>query len=186
MDRAEPVQEVILGEVIGGYRLDRLIGAGSTSKVFLGTHVLLGRTAAIKVLAPALVSNKDVVSRLLTEARVVNDIRHPNIIDIMDFVVTEAPARVALVMELIEGPSLKAMRESPLSYEQALGVSIQIADAVSAAHAAGIIHRDLKPDNLLLTTDPRNDPRNDGRKIPSLKIVDFGIAKLAGTSGKTV
>src|SRR5687767_7128920 len=140
MDRAEPVHDVALGEVIGGYRLDRLLGAGSTSKVYFGTHVLLGRTAAIKVLAPALVSNKDVVARLLTEARVVNDIHHPNIIDIIDFVVTEAPARVALVMELIDGPSLKAMRESPLTYEQALGVSIQIVDAVSAAHAAGIIH----------------------------------------------
>jgi serine/threonine-protein kinase len=184
MDRAEPVHDVALGEVIGGYRLERLLGAGSTSKVFFGSHVLLGRTAAVKVLAPALVSNKDVVARLLTEARVVNDIRHPNIIDVMDFVVTESPPRVALIMEVIEGPSLKAMRESPLSYEQALGVAMQLVDAVSAAHKTGVIHRDIKPDNLLLTTDPRKS--DDKRKIPSLKIVDFGIAKLAGSGGKTV
>ncbi|MCK6547205.1 protein kinase [Myxococcota bacterium] len=180
---AEAFAEIGVGEVIGGYRLERLIGAGSTSQVFLGTHVRLGRPAAIKVLSPALLDNRDVVSRLLTEARVVNDVRHPNIIDIIDFVETEAPPRVALVMEYIEGPSLKALRDYPLTYEQALGISLQLIVAVQAAHDAGVIHRDIKPDNLLLTRDPRNDP---SRKVPRLKIVDFGIAKLAGTSGKTM
>lgn len=168
------------GEVIGVYQLDRLLGAGSTSKVFLGTHTLLGRQAAIKVLAPELVSNADVVSRLLTEARVVNDIRHPNIIDIIDFVVIEKPRRVALVMELIEGPSLMTLRGFDFTHERALGLALQIVDAVLAAHNAGVIHRDIKPDNLLLTEDPR-----EMKGIPNLKVVDFGIAKLAGKSGRT-
>jgi serine/threonine protein kinase len=178
---AGPFGDVALGEVIGGYRLDRLLGAGSTSHVFLGTHVRVGRMAAIKVLSPALIDNKDVISRLLQEARVVNDIRHPNIIDIFDFVETESPPRVALVMEYIEGPSLKAIRDTRLGYPQAIGVAEQLIDAVEAAHRTGVIHRDIKPDNLLLTREPDVDPS----KVPTLKVVDFGIAKLAGTGGKT-
>jgi serine/threonine protein kinase len=176
-----PFGDVSLGEVIGGYRLDRLLGAGSTSQVFLGTHVRVGRMAAIKVVSNSLIDNKDVISRLLQEARVVNDIRHPNIIDIFDFVETESPPRVALVMEYIEGPSLKAIRDVRLNYDQAIGVAMQLIDAVEAAHAAGVIHRDIKPDNLLLTKDPTADQT----KVPTLKIVDFGIAKLAGSGGKT-
>jgi serine/threonine protein kinase len=183
MTGGEPLAEIALGEVIGGYRLERLLGAGSTSQVFLGSHIRLGRQAAIKVLAVQLLMNKDVVARLLTEARVVNDIRHPNIVDILDFVETESPPRVALVMEYIEGPSLKALREWPFTYDQALGIALQLVAAVQAAHAAGVIHRDIKPDNLLLSKDPRNDP---AKRVPRLKIVDFGIAKLAGSSGRTM
>src|SRR5215472_14750818 len=104
------------GEVIGGYRLERLIGSGSTSSVFLGVHVRVNRMAAIKVLSHALYDNNEVISRMLREARVVNDIRHPNIIDIFDFIETESPPRVALVMEYIEGPSLKALRDKKLSF----------------------------------------------------------------------
>lgn len=180
MAHSGPAANVAPGEVIGGYELDRLLGAGSTSKVFLGRHTLLGRQAAIKVLAQDLVSNQDVVSRLLMEARVVNDIRHPNIIDIIDFVVTEKPRRVALVMELIEGPSLMTLRGHAFTVEQALGIALQLVDAVAGAHAAGVIHRDIKPDNLLLTDDVRDKPG-----VPTLKVVDFGIAKLAGKSGRT-
>lgn len=164
-----------IGEVIGGYRLERLLGAGSTSQVFLGQHVVLGRKAAIKVLIPDLIGNEDVINRLLNEARVVNDIRHPNIIDIIDFINTESPRRVALVMEYVEGPSLSICRQYPLTFNQAIGVVLQLVHAVRTAHSAGVIHRDLKPDNLLLTTDPRSDPSG----IPTLKIVDFGIAKIA-------
>ncbi len=173
---AEPAGDFVeLGEVIGGYRLERLLGAGSTSQVFLGKHVVLGRRAAIKVLVHKLLGNEDVISRLLTEAKVVNDIRHPNLIDISDFINTTSPRRVALVMEYIEGPSLTICREHPLTFEQAIGVMLQLVAAVRAAHAAGIIHRDIKPDNLLLTMDPREHPD----EVPTLKVVDFGIAKMA-------
>jgi serine/threonine protein kinase len=178
---AGPFGEAAPGEVIGGYRLERLIGSGSTSQVFLGVQVRVNRQAAIKVLAHGLSDNKEVIGRMLREARVVNDIRHPNIIDILDFVETDSPLRVALVMEYIEGPSLKALRDKKLSFDQAIGIALQLVAAVEAAHKAGVIHRDIKPDNLLLTRDPLQDPR----KIPTLKVVDFGIAKLAGTSGKT-
>ncbi len=168
---------VPLGEILGGYRLIRLIGAGSTSHVYFGQHARLGRPAAIKVLHADLVNNPKVVQRMLTEARVVNDIRHPNIVDIIDFVDQPRPRRVALVMEHIAGPSVDSLRGGePLPWTQAFGIAQQLVDAVEAAHRAGVIHRDLKPDNLLLASDPRPTPD----VVPQLKVVDFGIAKVAG------
>ena len=174
---------VPLGEIIGGYRLVRLIGAGSTSHVYLGEHARLGRPAAIKVLHDGLVDNPKVVQRMFTEAKVVNDIRHPNIVDVIDFVDqsdapdADTPRRVALVMEHIAGPSVDDLRGGqPLPWRQAVGIAQQLIDAVGAAHRAGVIHRDLKPDNLLLDTDPRAQAET----VPALKVVDFGIAKVAG------
>src|SRR5436190_11234809 len=149
MDRAEPVEGVEVGEIIGGYRLERLLGSGSVSRVFLGTHVRLGRRAAIKVLLTPIADDAKVTQRFLNEARVVNDIRHPNIVDVSDFIESASPKRLALVMEYIEGPSLKALARQGhrLSFPQAIGVALQLCAAVEAAHGAGIIHRDLKPDN---------------------------------------
>ena len=174
----EPSEVVSLGEELGGYRLVRVIGSGSTSTVFLGEHIHLGRKAAIKVLSRNLVDDDSVVRRLLTEARVVNDIGHPNLIDVWDFVKQRDRRRIALVMEYIEGPSLKDFRGAPLDAELALELAVQLLDAVGAAHAQGVIHRDLKPDNLLLTFDPREF----SGAVPTLKVVDFGIAKLARPS----
>ncbi len=165
-----------VGEVIGDYRLDRVLGAGATSRVFLGTHVRLRRRAAIKVLADELSANRRTIERLLNEARVVNDIRHPNIIDISDFIESEEPRRVALVMEFVEGPSLKAVVARPVPHDQALGMALQLVSAISAAHGAGVVHRDLKPDNILLSFDPAEVPD----AVPHLKVADFGIAKIAG------
>ncbi|MBI2377845.1 MAG: protein kinase [Deltaproteobacteria bacterium] len=167
-----------VGEVIGDYRLERLLGAGATSRVFCGTHVRLRRRAAIKVLSEELAESRRTVQRLLDEARIVNDIRHPNIIDISDFVETEKPRRVALVMEYVEGPSLRSVIGRPIPSGQALGVALQLMSAIAAAHQAGVVHRDLKPDNLLLGFDPKDFPES----VPTLKVADFGIAKIAGSA----
>ncbi|MEQ9497183.1 MAG: serine/threonine-protein kinase [Deltaproteobacteria bacterium] len=177
---AEAVQSVELGEIIGDYRLEKLLGAGATSRVFLGVHTRLGRRAAVKVLSPQLVDEPAVIERLLREARVVNDIRHPNIVDVSDFIDTPSPRRVALIMEYVEGPSLKALRGSPIEFGQAIGITLQLVAAVQAAHNAGVIHRDIKPDNLLLLLDPRRVPG----AIPGLKVVDFGLAKVVQPIGK--
>ncbi len=177
---AEAVQSVELGEIIGDYRLEKLIGAGATSRVFLGVHTRLGRRAAVKVLSPQLVDEPAVIERLLREARVVNDIRHPNIVDVSDFIDTPSPRRVALIMEYVEGPSLKALRGNAIEFGQAIGITLQLVAAVQAAHNAGVIHRDIKPDNLLLLLDPRRVPG----AIPGLKVVDFGLAKVVQPIGK--
>ncbi len=178
----QPYDGATLGEQIGGYRLLRRLGDGSTSTVFLGEHVRLGRHSAIKVLSSDFSEDAQTIQRLVNEARVVNDIRHPNIADISDIVEQDTPRRVALVMEYIKGPSLKTFRGNPLPATQALALALQLVDAVQAAHARGVIHRDIKPDNLLLA----QDPGLPGETPLELKVVDFGIAKISGPESQSM
>jgi serine/threonine protein kinase len=169
------------GSMLGRYRLERFLGEGATSQVYLATHLQLGRRVAIKMLAPRLLLGREAMDRVIQEARIVNSIRHPNIAEVFDVLESDAPLGMALVMEYVEGPSLGSLAGSMLSLEQAVGVSLQLVSALQTTHAAGIIHRDLKPDNLLFTRDPRREPD----RVPRLKIIDFGVAKL-GSHGKTV
>ena len=172
LSNALPVQ---LGEVVGGYRLDRVLGEGSAGCVYLGTHMLLGRRAAVKILYPHLSHQPDLVRRFFHEARVVNDIRHANIVDIVDFVQTETPHVIAYVMEYINGPSLAdVLKQRRLSRIQTANVCRQLCSALAAAHELGVVHRDLKPENIILLESPDSDLS----VIPSVKILDFGIAKI--------
>jgi serine/threonine-protein kinase len=172
---AKPVQ---LSEVIGGYALERVLGRGGMGTVFLGKHRLLGRAAAVKVLDAEMAGNEQLVSRFFHEAKIVNDVRHPNIVDVIDFVRTENPRRVAFIMEYLEGDSLdRFLKErGALPVAHAINVVIQILDGLSAVHAIGVIHRDLKPANLRFTTQALGDCS----AVPILKILDFGIAKASG------
>jgi len=172
---AAPISEVRAGEVIGGFVLESMIGRGGMGTVYLGRHQRLGRVAAVKVLSPDFSNDETFVSRFLHEAKVVNDVHHENIVDIYDFYETEAPRRVAYVMEYIDGPSLAdVVQEARLSLHQIVQVVLQIADALAAVHEQGVVHRDLKPENILFT-----GPVIAGlRAIPPLKLVDFGIAKI--------
>jgi serine/threonine-protein kinase len=151
------------------------------SRVYLGTHVRLARKAALKLVDTSSASPAT-IARLLDEARVVNSIRHPNIIDISDFVEEPDRSRITLVMEYIEGPNLATLRGFSFSLDQATGIGLQLLDALAAAHAGGVIHRDIKPANLLLTSDPRSPPH----RVPTLKVVDFGVAKIFGSGHRTV
>lgn len=136
---ASAEQPAELGEVIGGYRLDRVLGLGGMGCVYAGTHVKLGRKAAVKVLKRSLAADSDYVSRFFDEARVVNAIRHPNIIDIFDFIETEQPLRVACIMELINGPTLrKVLAGRGLSLLQAINLALQLAAALEAVHSIGV------------------------------------------------
>lgn len=172
---AEGSDPLKTGERLGPYEVQGLLGVGATSKVYLGRHIKLGRLAAIKVLGGAHMADQKSVERLLKEARLVNDIRHPSIVDIFDVVEVTSPVpRVALVMEHVPGPSLKKLPRRP-SLIQSLGLIWQLADALEAAHRVGVIHRDLKPDNLLLMGELSLQPH----RVPELKIIDFGVAKAA-------
>ncbi|WP_437320860.1 protein kinase domain-containing protein [Sorangium sp. So ce385] len=159
------------GAMLGEYRVERLLGAGTFGDVYAGEHPLIGKRVAIKVLNQRFASDPTVVSRFIGEARAVNRIRHRNIIDIFSFGVVDG--RHYFVMELLDGLTLGALirREGRLSPSRAVALLEGIADALDAAHAAGITHRDLKPENIFVATEP------SGRCFP--KLLDFGVAKLA-------
>ncbi len=142
--------------------------------VWAATHTSLGRRAAVKLLAPALASNREYVSRFLSEARIVNDVRHPNIVDIFDFVELQDPPRVACIMELLDGPTLAdQIKQGPLPPPKALQITLQLVDALVQVHAAGVVHRDLKPQNIIVISALEADLS----KTCAVKILDFGIAK---------
>lgn len=168
-----------LGETVGAYRLTEVIGRGGMGCVYRGVHRTIGRVAAIKVMYPWLSIDEGYTARLKTEAKIVNDLRHPNVVDILDFVRTEAPHRVSCVMELLEGPTLaQVLEQHSLTPVQALNVALQLADALSAVHARGIVHRDIKPANIGVVASLESDMDT----VPSVKLLDFGIAKVADST----
>jgi serine/threonine-protein kinase len=164
------------GDVIGVYRVVEKIGQGGMGMIFKAEHVRLGRQVALKVLKSKLVERLDVVARFFKEARAVNDIRHPHIIEVHDFVeiADEDPPLVYMVMDLLEGQNLGARirRGGPLGAADVVTIGLQVTDALRAVHEKGILHRDLKPENVfLLATD-------DG--AIRVKLLDFGIARAFG------
>jgi serine/threonine-protein kinase len=167
------------GRTIGQYRVTGLIGQGGMGAVYAAEHALLGRPAAIKVLLPDLSQKQDIVMRFFNEARAATAIRHPGIVEIYDFGWTPEGAAF-IVMEHLQGETLARRSErARFRWQAALSVARQIAGALAAAHAKGIVHRDLKPDNIFLVLDPEVP---GGERI---KLLDFGIAKLAGDTSST-
>ena len=166
----------------GQYELEAPIGEGGMGQVYRGRHQVIGRTVAIKVLNAELLAEPDLVSRFEQEAGVVNAVRHPNIIDVTDFIRLEDPPRLAYVMELLSGAPLStALKAGPFTSRQTLNVAWQMIDALEAVHAVGIIHRDLKPENVFVV----GDLDSDLAEVPSIKILDFGLAKAAGADHRT-
>jgi serine/threonine-protein kinase len=159
----------LLGRTLAArYRLVRRLGSGGMSIVYLARHVMIERRSAIKILRQDLGINPAHRERFLREARAVNRINHPNIVQITDF--GEDGGLVFLVMEYFDGEPLSAALETgPFGSARASRIAVQIASALARAHQLGVIHRDLKPDNVLLRT----------RDIDEIvKLTDFGIAKL--------
>lgn len=163
---------------LGHYRLGALIGTGAMGEVYRARDTVLGRDVALKVLSRDLHGGAEWEARFQREARILATLNHPHIAAIYGVVSTDGPP--ALVLELVEGPTLAAVlgaagsdtsgrRGLPLA--EALRIAGQLADALSAAHAAGIVHRDLKPANITLTTDGL------------VKVLDFGLAQIGGPSG---
>ena len=169
---ARPTQDLTTGMMVGEYQLEGLLGEGGMGRVYAATHPVIAKRAAIKILHPELSMNREAVERFVQEARSVNQIGHPNIVDIFAFG-TLPDGRCYFVMEWLRGQSLRdRMRASAVPLDDALAILETITIALEAAHEKGIVHRDLKPDNIFLAEVKGSQP--------IVKLLDFGIAKLLG------
>src|SRR5262245_35898839 len=157
------------GTRLGSYQVTAQIGAGGMGEVYRATDTTLARSVAIKVLPESVASAAERLARFEREAKTLASLNHPNIAQVYGF--EKADSVRALVMELVEGPTLAdRIAAGPIPIDEALQIARQIAEALEAAHEQGIIHRDLKPANVKV--------RPDGR----VKVLDFGLAKAIETS----
>jgi tRNA A-37 threonylcarbamoyl transferase component Bud32 len=162
-----------VGAQVGEYVVERQIGEGGMGKIFAAAHPIIGKRVAIKLLNRMMSSDRDIVNRFIQEAKSVNQIRHPNIVDIFAFGALP-DGQHYFVMELLEGESLASrLRRGRLPWPEAVEIWLQIVSAIEAAHQQGIVHRDLKPDNVYLC---------QSHERVFVKVLDFGIAKLLGDS----
>jgi len=162
------------GTLLGNYRVVDQLGEGGMGVVYIGRHEALGHRVVVKVLQPELSRDAVMVQRFVNEAQAATEIRNPGIAQIFDFGTTP-DGRAYIVMELLEGETLAArLTHRRYDHAECCRLGRQVANVLQAAHAAGITHRDLKPDNLFLVSDSEVI---GGERI---KVLDFGIAKLAG------
>src|SRR5918998_1176106 len=172
--------ERYIGEVLDEkYRIEKLLGQGGMGAVYLATHLGTERPVALKLIAPEFMRNDEFIERFKREARAAGRLRHPNVVDVTDFGFAQrGPERVAyLIMEYLDGCTLAdvLVEESRLPLDWTVDILEQVCSAVDEAHQQGIVHRDLKPDNIWL------EPNRRGGY--TIKVLDFGVAKLAEESG---
>jgi serine/threonine protein kinase len=157
------------GARLGPYEISVQIGAGGMGEVYRARDVKLNRDVALKVLPDSFLHDADRLARFQREAHVLASLNHPNIAAI--YGVEEARSTTALVIELVEGPTLaERVASGPVPLDEALPIALQIADALEAAHEQGIVHRDLKPANIKVKCDG------------TVKVLDFGLAKAMETA----
>lgn len=156
---------------IAHYRILKRLGKGGMGEVFLGEDTKQhDRKVALKVLPPELTKDESRLRRFKQEARAILALNHPNILTI--FEIGETDSTFYIATEFIEGETLRqCLWRNPIKLDEALGIAIQVAMALEAAHAAGIVHRDVKPENIML----RHDRFVRDRFV---KVLDFGLAKL--------
>jgi serine/threonine protein kinase len=163
-----------IGETfLGKYEIRKFIGRGGFARVYHGINHFMGSHVAIKVIWRPGGVDKDAQRRGQAEAQILNQLRHENIVQIIDAGMTDG--LLYIVMELLDGRSLRELllEHRRLSVEEVLALAAQIAGGVHAAHEIGVIHRDLKPENVYVRADNR------------VKVLDFGIAKLSGGASWT-
>ncbi len=154
-----------------GYHILELIGVGGMGRVYRAEQSVLGRTVAVKIIHPHLLSDENAALRFLTEARAASQLNHPNSVSVFDFGRTN-DGQPYLVMELLKGRDLGlvAHEEGELRIPRIVDVLRQVLAALGEAHELGIVHRDLKPENIIL------QPQRRGGDL--VKVLDFGLAKL--------
>ncbi len=185
----DPAQNPLVGKVIADrYLVEGVLAEGSMGMVYRVRHLALGNAFAMKVLQRELAREEHLAERLVGEARATAAVGHPSIVAVTDFGEIGAETMPDLgelslpyfVMELVTGHSLAELvrKEGSLAAERIARIMMQCANALAAAHEVGIIHRDLRPDNIRLTCD------KGGEEVA--KIVDFGVAKVIGSSRRTL
>src|SRR6266851_21578 len=171
-----PATDPMLGQTLDDkYRLDAQLGVGGMGTVYRARHLLIDRPVAVKVLNPRFVEDEAARTRFRREAKACGRLQHVNAVTVTDFG-TSQDGYVYLVMELLEGRTLRDIlaKEAPLDPARSVSLMLQVSAAVAAAHEAGIIHRDLKPGNIFIV---------QRAEVPAVvKVLDFGIAKLAADS----
>jgi len=161
------------GTKLGPYEIQSQLGAGGMGEVYRARDTRLDRIVAVKILPPSFASDTDRLRRFEQEARSVAALNHPNILAVHDIGTHEGTPY--MVSELLEGETLRErLHGATLSQRKAIEFAIQVAQGLAAAHDKGIVHRDLKPDNIFLTKDGR------------VKILDFGLAKIARSASESV
>jgi len=169
----EGVTDPLIGHTLDGkYQIEERLGIGGMGTVYRARHLLIDRAVAVKVLNQRLVDDDASRVRFQREAKAAGRLHHLNAVAVTDFG-QSSEGYVYIVMELLEGRTLREIlaKEAPLETARAVSLMLQVASAVAAAHEAGVIHRDLKPANILVT---------QSADAPSIvKVLDFGIAKLA-------
>ena len=161
-----------VNKTVAKYKIERLLGAGGMGEVYLAFDEKLRRKVALKILPAEFVSNDERVKRFELEARAISSLNHPGIVTIYDVGNYEGVNYIAT--EFVEGKTLRDLISGNFKLRNILLNSIQICDALSAAHKEGIIHRDIKPENVMI--------RKDGYA----KILDFGLAKLTDPGQQTI
>jgi serine/threonine-protein kinase len=174
-DDALPVP-ILTGDLVGNYRIEGVIADGGMGVVYRAKHTILPRRAAVKVLHPSLVGQWSSSERMLQEARVLESIAAPSVVDVYDAGVLE-DGRPWVAMELVEGETLAdlLLRRGALAPVEVVELLIGIVDALAVAHQHGVIHRDVKPDNVMLTGQPR-----------AVKLIDWGIARVSSRSSDRI
>ncbi len=173
-----PPRDPLVGGVIDDrYEVEAVLGEGGMGTVYRVRHRILERLFALKALRLELARDADLGERFLREARAVASISHPGVVQITDFGALPT-GQTYFVMELLTGEPLSFVlrKGGPLPAARAVRLLLEMIEALSAAHAAGVVHRDLKPDNVLVC------PTQTGETV---KILDFGLAKVAGQSRLT-
>jgi TolB-like protein/Tfp pilus assembly protein PilF len=155
----------LIGQLIGHYRIESLLGVGGMGEVYLARDERLGRKVALKLLPERLIADETQLSRFEHEARSASALNHPNILTVHE--IGAEGNRHFIATEFIEGITLRALlARGRMNLHDALEIAVQVASALAAAHETGVVHRDIKPENIML--------RPDGYA----KVLDFGIAKL--------
>ncbi len=166
----KPMEELLSGTTLAGkYKISEVLGRGGMGIVYKAEDTKLKRSVALKFLPPELIHDEEAKVRFVLEAQAAAALSHPNICTIHE--IDEEENESFIAMEYVEGQTLKAkIEKDPLELDEAINISIQVAEGLEEAHKKGIIHRDIKSANIMVTDKGQ------------AKVMDFGLAKVKGAS----